>query len=83
MTTNVWCPYDKEKRTDTLVYEPKEGTIAPYSKTRVTFILNPKVEQLTKGFKSQEPAIDKQTKNFQYLGTVQFRAGAYTRTRSS
>jgi len=43
VTTNVWCLWDKEKQTDTLLYEPKEGTIAPYSKTRVTFILNPKV----------------------------------------
>lgn len=63
----------KEKQSETLLYEPKSGILAPYSKTRVTFILNPKMSGLTKGFKSQEPSIDKLVKNEQFLGVVSFR----------
>jgi hypothetical protein len=39
----------------------------------VTFTLNPNAEQPSRGFKSQEPSIDKQVKNQQFLGVVAFR----------
>ena len=63
----------RETRDETLIFMPKEGTLAPYTKTRVTFTLHPSTEDITRGFKAQARGVDKQAKDQQFLAVVAFR----------